>query len=101
MSAERIEKTGVIQISWDAPRPLSHYRVYYREAGTTDDWIYYGDAQPATTVVYELNLPLGEWEIAIRWVDDLNQESPLHGSTDATAILPQGTPGGWYVAIEE
>ena len=85
------EETQIITISgptftlaWDHDG-TAHYRVYAREAGTSE-WQVLSDllSEPQFTVS-EGQTPYGTYEFAVRSVSDDGRESDRHHSSDETA----------------
>jgi hypothetical protein len=95
---ERIERTGTVELTWDAPAPLSHYAVYYRAVGERD-WRHLQNVEPSSNPRASATLPEGDYEFAVRWVSTDGRESELHRSTDQNAERPDGTVGPWTLAV--
>lgn len=80
-------------LAWDH-EGTAHYRVYAREAGTSE-WQVLSDllSEPRFTVS-EGQIPYGTYEFAVRSVSDYGRESDRHHSSDETAA-----PQPWLLRL--
>jgi hypothetical protein len=100
---EILVKGDTLTLAWDAPEYAGSYAgsvvetyiVYYRTRGAAE-WKELREVEaevsPSLTITNE-DLDYGYYEFAVSAVDNDENESPLHSSTDTTA----DPITGWYV----